>query len=89
MAKSRDHRHKPSQCCTNCMTLLAAQAHLPPTELVEAAGFTATAGTIGPLFDQFDDGKGSVVPPPDDTGFRNEPIRQAVLKRLNASAVYR
>jgi cytochrome c peroxidase len=71
------------------MTLLAAQAHLPPTELVEAAGFTATAGTIGPLFDQFDDGKGSVVPPPDDTGFRNEPIRQAVLKRLNASAVYR
>ena len=27
--------------------LLIAQAHLPPTELVEVAGFTGTAGTIG------------------------------------------
>jgi cytochrome c peroxidase len=70
-------------------TLLAAQAHIPPTELVEVAGFTWTAGTIGPLFDQFDDGKGSVVPLPDPTGSRNEPIRQAVLARLNASASYR
>src|SRR5262245_31896253 len=70
-------------------TLLAAQGHLPPTELVEVAGFTGTAGTIGPLFDPFDDGKGSVVPPPDASGSRNEPIRQAVLKRLNASPAYR
>src|SRR6266853_1470679 len=70
-------------------TLLAAQAHLPPTELVEVAGFTGTAGTIGPDFDQFDDGKGSIVPPPDTSGSRNEPIRQAVLQRLNASAAYR
>jgi cytochrome c peroxidase len=53
------------------------------------AGFTWTAGTIGREFDQFDDGKGSVVPPPDTSGFRNEPIRQAVLGRLNASAAYR
>ena len=59
--------------------LLIAQAHIPPTELVEVAGFTGTAGTIGPEFDQFDDGFGSPVPPPDATGFRNEPIRQAVL----------
>jgi cytochrome c peroxidase len=44
--------------------LLIAQAHMPPTELVEVAGFTGTAGTIGPQFDQFDDGKGSVVPAP-------------------------
>ena len=28
--------------------LLIAQAHIPPTELVEVAGFTGTAGTIGP-----------------------------------------
>ena len=70
-------------------TLLAAQGQLPPTELVEVAGFTGTAGTIGPEFDQFDDGKGSVVPPPDASGSRNEPIRQAVLKRLNASPAYR
>lgn len=60
--------------------LLIAQAHIPPTELVEVAGFTATAGTIGPEFDQFDDGLGSPIPPPDASGFRNEPIRQAVSR---------
>lgn len=69
--------------------LLVAQAHIPPTELVEVAGFTGTAGQIGPRFDQFDDGLGGVVPPPDETGFRNEPIRQEVLKRLNSNATYR
>ena len=69
--------------------LLIAQAHIPPTELVEVAGFTGTAGTIGPDFDQFDDGLGSPVPPPDGSGFRNEPIRQAVLARLNGSPAYR
>jgi cytochrome c peroxidase len=70
-------------------TLLTAQAHLPPTELVESAGFTGTAGTIAPPFDQFDDGQGDVVPSPDESGFRNEPIRQAVLQRLEASHAYR
>jgi cytochrome c peroxidase len=69
--------------------LLVAQAHIPPTELVEVAGFTGTAGQIGPRFDQFDDGLGGVVPPPDNSGFRNEPIRQEVLKRLNGNATYR
>src|SRR5262249_6480980 len=63
--------------------------HLPPTELVEAAGFTGTAGTIDRAFDQFDDGQGSIVPAPDGSGSRNEPIRQAVLRRLNASPSYR
>jgi cytochrome c peroxidase len=69
--------------------LLVAQAHIPPTELVEVAGFTGTKGTIGPRFDQFDDGLGGLVPLPDGSGFRNEPIRQAVLKRLNGNAQYR
>jgi cytochrome c peroxidase len=69
--------------------LLIAQAHIPPTELVEVAGFTGTRGTIGPDFDAFDDGLGSVVPPPDASGFRNEPIRQAVLERLNSTPAYR
>jgi cytochrome c peroxidase len=69
--------------------LLMAQAHSPPTELVEVAGFTGTAGTIAPEFDPFDDGRGGVVPPPDLNGFRNEPIRQAVLARLNSSQAYR
>jgi cytochrome c peroxidase len=69
--------------------LLIAHAHMPPTEVTEAAGFTGTAGTLGPDFDQFDDGKGSPVPAPDASGYRNEPIRQAVLARLNASSAYR
>jgi cytochrome c peroxidase len=69
--------------------LLVAQAHIPPTELVEVAGFTGTGGTIGPAFDQFDDGLGSPVPAPDAAGFRNEPIRQTVLARLNAIPAYR
>ena len=69
--------------------LLIAQANIPPTELVEVAGFTGTAGTIGPRFDIFDDGKGGLVPPPDASGFRNEPIRQAVLGRLNGNQPFR
>jgi cytochrome c peroxidase len=70
-------------------TLLAAQGHLPPTELVEVAGFTGTKGTVGPEFDQFDDGLGFPVPLPDETGSRNEPIRQALLQKLNAAPTYR
>jgi cytochrome c peroxidase len=70
-------------------TLLAAQGHIPQTELVEMAGFTGTAGTIGPEFDQFDDGHGSPLPPPDASGFRNEPIRDVVLSRFNDTEAYR
>ncbi len=62
--------------------LLSAQAHLPSTELVEMAGFTGTGGP-------FDDGFGHPVPPPDAAGFRNEPIRKAVLALLNAAPGYR
>src|SRR5215831_750591 len=70
--------------------LAQAQGEMPPTEMTEVAGFTGTRGTIGPQFDQFvDDGKGMPVPPPDPSGYRNDPIRQAVLQRLNASPAYR
>src|SRR5262245_45653136 len=62
--------------------LLVAQAHIPPTEQVEVAGFTGTGGP-------FDDGLGHLVPPPDSSGSRNEPIRQAVLRLLNESPGYR
>jgi cytochrome c peroxidase len=73
----------------NVKTLLAAQGHIPQTELVEMAGFTGTAGTIGADFDQFDNGQGHALPPADDTGFRNEPIRDAVLALVNATPEYR
>jgi cytochrome c peroxidase len=68
--------------------LLIAQAHIPPTEITEAAGFTGTGGTIGPQFDQFDNGKGDAVPLPDASGFRNAPIREAVLARFQESRAY-
>jgi len=67
--------------------LLVAQAHIPPTELVEVAGFTGVTD-LGDRFLQFNDGHGSAVPPA-ESGFRNEPIRQAVLRRLNDSSAYR
>ena len=70
-------------------TLLAAQGHIPQTELTEMAGFTGTAGTIAPEFDQFDDGFGSALPAAAPDGFRNEPIRDDVLARFNASPEYR
>jgi cytochrome c peroxidase len=69
-------------------TLLAAQGHIPQTEIVEMAGFTGTAGTIGSDFDQFDDGLGTPLPPPDAAGFRNDSIRAVVLARFNQSEAY-
>lgn len=69
--------------------LLAAQGHIPQTEIVEMAGFTGTAGTISPRFDAFDNGQGSLIPLPDGSGFRNDPIRDVVLARFNASPGYR
>lgn len=67
--------------------LLIAQAFIPSTELVEMAGFTGVTD-LGPRFLQFNDGHGSPVPAAVG-GFRNEPIRQAVLARLNATPEYR
>jgi cytochrome c peroxidase len=73
--------------------LLHAQAHIPPTEMVEVAGFTgvcraADLGAASP-FCQFDDGLGEIVPLPDASGFRNERIRQKSLDLLNATPAYR
>ncbi len=72
--------------------LAQAQAEMPPTELTEVAGYTGTKGTpysLGPLFDQFDDGKGARLPIPHAEGFRNDPIRSAVVDRLNGTEAYR
>lgn len=68
--------------------LLIAQAHMPPTELNEAAGFTGAKTGIDPRFYQFDDGKGAHLPEPDKSGFRNDPIRRVLLQRLNAAPEY-
>gem|GEM_PF-274028 len=72
--------------------LAQAHAHLPPTETTEVAGFTGTKGTpfsLGPRFNIFDDGKGTLLPPPDQSGYRNDAIREMVLDRLNSIAGYR
>lgn len=78
--------------------LLQAQAFIPPTELVEVAGFTGTCPGgkpslgIDPLQCQFDNGIGDKVPRPVfDNGVmsRNEPIRQEGLELLNANKNYR
>ncbi len=75
--------------------LSQAMAHMPPTELIEVAGFNGTCPngvpdpTLGPRFCQFDDGLGEIVPLPDGTGSRNEPVRQKALTLLNANPAYR
>lgn len=73
-------------------TLLSAQGIMPPTELVEMAGFTSASTNpffrTSPQFHQFDDGLGTRLPTDTnhtafpDPGFLNEEIRVAVLQRL-------
>ncbi|HKC45483.1 MAG TPA: cytochrome c peroxidase [Burkholderiales bacterium] len=73
-------------------TLLASQASLASTELVEMAGFTgirANPGSVNPRVFIFDDGDGQALPAPDPTsGFHNFPIQDAVQARLNAIPAY-
>jgi cytochrome c peroxidase len=70
--------------------LLHAQAFIPPTELVEVAGFTGTSGTdLNPRFEVFDNGVGLTVPRADESGFRNHPIRMEAVEILNATPGYR
>jgi cytochrome c peroxidase len=68
--------------------LLIAQAHLPPTELNEVAGFTGVRSGVDPRFYQFDDDKGARVPDIDASGYRNDAIRAAVVQRINAVPGY-
>jgi cytochrome c peroxidase len=82
----------PESLITSTRTLLQAQGSLPSTELVEMAGFTGITenpGNFGPEFQQFDNGQGEALPPPDDTGFHNFPIQDRVDQRLNDIAAYR
>jgi cytochrome c peroxidase len=73
----------------NVTHLLEAQAFLPVTELVEMAGFTGLADSeLDDEFDVFDDSLGEDVPDLDASGYRHEPIRQAVLDRLNSYTEY-
>ena len=67
--------------------LLQAQALIPPTELVEVAGFTGTRGTDSARASiSSTTATGCAVPPPDESGFRNDPIRQQVLEDAQCDA---
>ena len=102
--------------------LLAAQAHIPSTELPEMAGFKGTEGS-SQVFSRFGGAQftthdrqitrtplsvdvnvlratnvnrllipavaGDMVPAPDSSGSRNEPIRLSVLNRLQSNAEYK
>ncbi len=81
----------PETLITSVPTLLAAQASIPSTELVEMAGFTGIMDNPGPFglrHFQFDDGHGQALPAPDATGFHNFPIQDAVDIRLNSIPAY-
>jgi cytochrome c peroxidase len=77
--------------------LLQAQAHIPPTELIEVGGFRGAClqPDLAPTHCQFDeaypaDHPALPIPAPDPhTGSRNEPVRQAALAALNGSREYR
>lgn len=91
-----DTRFSYANDIVNHLTHLSqAQAQMPPTELTEAAGYTGTCPggvpdpSLGPLFCQFDDGKGETVPLPDGSGSRNDPIRDKAMGILNDSQAYR
>ena len=65
----------------------AAQAHIPPTELVEMVGFT---GTCAAAVRRSTTATGPQRPATGSVdGSRNEPIRQTVVQLLNASSAYR
>lgn len=66
--------------------LLTAQAFMPVRTLQEMSGFQGTAGTIDPVFDQFDDGIGAPIPP--EPG-RDDGIWDIVVERLMDNAQYR
>jgi cytochrome c peroxidase len=81
----------PETLITDVPTLLAAQASIPSTELVEMAGFTGITnnpGPFGPRHFQFDDGHGQALPMPDATGVHNFPIQDLVDARLNSNPEY-
>ena len=76
--------------------LLQAQAHIPPTELIEVGGFKNACAhpDLAPTHCQFDNvypagHPAQPIPAPDDSGFRNEPVRQLALQALNANREYR
>jgi cytochrome c peroxidase len=81
----------PEGVITDEPTLLAAQASIPSTELVEMAGFCEACkyGVVDDRMCAFDDGIGEPLPPPAADGTFNAAIQAVVDARLNANEIYR
>lgn len=92
-APEGDTRFSPEENALHDLRhLLQAQAHIPPTELIEVGGFLGACEQPDlELWCEagFDFGPGLPVPDVDDSGFRNEPVRQLGLAALNGNAEYR
>ena len=92
-APEGDTRFSPAEnALRDVRHLLQAQAQIPPTELIEVGGFVgacAHADLAAWCAAGFDQGPGLPLPAPDGSGFRNEPLRQLALTKLNANAEYR
>ena len=92
-APEGDARFSPAQNALHDVRhLLQAQAHIPPTELIEVGGFLGACAQpdLALWCDAgFDFGSGLPVPDVDGSGFRNEPVRQLGLAALNGNREYR
>jgi cytochrome c peroxidase len=92
-APEGDSRFSPAQNALHDVRhLLQAQAHIPPTELIEVGGFKGACAQPDLALwcaAGFDFGPGLPVPAVDGSGFRNEPVRQMALAALNGNAEYR
>src|SRR5688572_16628985 len=85
-APEGDSRFSPAQNALHDVRhLLQAQAHIPPTELIEVGGFKGACAQPDLALwcaAGFDFGPGLPVPAVDGSGFRNEPVRQMGLAAL-------
>jgi cytochrome c peroxidase len=92
-APEGDTRFSPAENALHDLRhLLQAQAHIPPTELIEVGGFKGACSQPDLALwcaAGFDFGPGLPVPAVDGSGFRNEPVRQMGLAALNGNAEYR
>jgi cytochrome c peroxidase len=73
---------------TNALSFVE-RMRLPAARRRADAVFGSGAPSASSSTDAFDDGHGRAVPPPNEDGYRNDAVREAVLEGLNANVIYR